>query len=381
MSRMKSLFVASLVFGMASASAGALSRDFQTGDRTGTYSLNELTQITRVTINEFGRDAILASIQLDLAAYSRRMLELNSAFATPTTEREEAQGVTGNSKAQRVDEVGRVTTKLNDAPPKVGYPIETSQYAVGWTAEYLLTATPAQMALMTIDAERAMLQEHIAGIRAALLNPVNYTHNGYVDDKTTTDVKALFNNDGQVPERSPSLNTFDGTHSHYLASATLTVPAITALITTIAEHTVNAQLVIYINTGDAYAWTQLAGFAPFIDARVTSATTVTVANGGLDFANQAERDIGYFLGAVVRTRGWMPVGYALCLDAGASNKVLRMRQPRQAARQGLRMYSDVMIFPLQAEFFVEQFGYGVYNRGAAAVLQYTSGTYTVPAGL
>jgi hypothetical protein len=58
-----------------------------------------------------------------------------------------------------------------------------------------------------------------------------------------------------------------------------------------------------------------------------------------------------------------------------------MRQPRQAARQGTRMYMDNMLFPLQTEFFVEQFGYGVYNRGAAAALDYTHASYTIPAGL
>lgn len=367
----KQLLTAALVF-----------RDRRTGDaRTGVYSLADLTQVTQVTINEFGRDAILSSIQQDLAAHNARVAEITAEFATPTTEREEPQPVTGSSRAQRVDEVGRVTTKKDDNPPKVGYPIDTAQFATGWTADYLLVATPAQMALKTIDAERAMLVEHIAGIRRALLNPVNYTHWGYVDDKTNTQVVALYNGDGQVPPRSPNLATFTGSHNHYLANATLTTQAADALVATVAEHTINARLVTVINPADVAAWKALPGFAPLMDARIRVALDQTVGAAGIDTANQTERDVGYYGGSVVRTRGWMPPGYALCYDANANDRVLRMRQPRQAARQGLRIYTDNMAYPLQAQFFVEQFGYGVYNRAAAAVLDFGHASYTAPSDL
>lgn len=371
-----------LIFPLLASAAALAVRDRPTGDeRTGTYSLADLTQVTNQTITEFGREAVAEAVLDDLANHNTRVGEMTDLFAEQTTEREEPQPVTSNARARKVDEVGRVSTKKDDAPGKVGYPIDTNQHAVGWDADYLLVATPAQIALTTIAGEQAMLVEHIASIRAALMNPVNYTHYGYVDDRTETTVKRLYNGDGTVPPRSPNLTTFNGTHNHYLANAGLNTTVAQALIRTVAEHTINASLVTFINPADAQSWAGLTGFVPLMDARVRVATDQNVGVAALDTANATERDIGYFEGSVIRTRGWMPVGYALTLDVNAAAKVLRRRVPRQPIRQGLRIYAGGFIFPLQADFLVEQFGYGVFNRGAAAVLDYTHATYTVPDGL
>lgn len=356
-------------------------RDARTGDRTGTYTLADLSTITNQTINDFGREDVVQAIEDDLAAHNERVDELTALFADQTTEREEPQPLSDDSKARRVDEVGRVRTQTPDKPGKVGYPIDTIQYAVGWDADYLLVATPAEMASTTIAAERAMLAEHIAYIRRALLNPTNYTHYGYVDDKTETTVKALYNGDGQVPPRSPNLATFTGSHNHYLANAGLTSTVASAAISTVAEHTINANLATYINPSDAATWKALDGFVPLMESRVRVALDQTVGVAALDTANATERDIGYYDGSVVRTRGWMPSGYALTIDLNAPAKVLRRRVPRQAARQGLRVYGGGFVFPLQADFMVEQFGYGVYNRGGASALDYSHANYTAPAGL
>ncbi|MFK7601882.1 hypothetical protein ACI3L1_06685 [Deinococcus sp. SM5_A1] len=378
----KTLILMGLSLTSALLAAPALARrDYPTGDRTGTHSLSDLSAITNQTINEFGREAVADSINADLEAHNVRMTEMTMGFADQTTEREEPQPINDDARAKRVDEVGRVSTKKADPPGKVGYPLDTNQYAVGWTADYLLTATPAEMATTVLTAELAMLQEHISGIRGALMNPVNYTHFGYVDDKTETSVKALYNGDGQVPPRSPNLTNFTGSHNHYLASATLTEAVASALVMTVAEHTINGNLVTLINPADAAAWKALSGFVPLMDARVRVALDQSAGVAGLDTANATERDIGYYDGSVVRTRGWIPVGYSICQDVNATSKVLRRRVPRQPVRQGLRVYTGGFVFPLQADYFVEQFGYGVRNRGAAAVLDFSHVSYTKPAGL
>lgn len=372
----KYLILASLLAGTTLAR-----RDAPTGDRTGTHTLADLTQVKNQTINDFGREAVAETILADLAAHNVRVGEMTAEFAEQTTEREEPQPVSDDSRARRVDEVGRVSTKRSDPPGKVGYPIDTLQHAVGWDADFLLIATPAQMALTTVAAERAMLLEHIAGIRSALMNPTNYTHYGYVDDRTETAVKALRNGDGQAPPRSPNLATFQGSHNHYLANAGLTEQAATSLVTTVAEHTINGRLVTLINTADAASWAGLSGFVPLVDARVRVAADQSVGVAGLDTANATERDIGYYEGSIVRTRGWVPPGYAITYDANATSKVLRRRVPRQPIRQGLRVYGGGFVFPLQADFFVEQFGYGVFNRDAAAVLDFGHANFTAPEGL
>ncbi|BAH53677.1 hypothetical protein [Rhodococcus opacus] len=80
---------------------------------------------------------------------------------------------------------------------------------------------------------------------------------------------------------------------------------------------------------------------------------------------------------------FVPVGYVAVVATGGPNSAINpvaFRQHTNPAYQGLRVIPGRdQRYPLQDSFFARGFGTGVRHRGAAAVLQVTTGsTYTAP---
>lgn len=356
------------------------------GSATGTHRLSDLLVVTNQTVQQFGLAAVQDTLNAELAAHNRVLRENMGAFVTPTTEREEAEGgATTDGEMEEVDpDFGRARTQMQQPAGKVAYPLRNFQFAVGWTAEFLETATPADIATSTINAETAHVRALQRAMREALHRPTNYDFEDFLTDRATINVKALYNGDGTVPPIGRNLEVFDNTHNHYTAITTdITAAAMNALILNVAEHGPSASVQVWIALAQEASVRALPGFAPYQDVRVRVGTDQTIGVSPLDPLNFANRAIGVYGGAEIWVKPICIPNYLIALNTGAAAKPLRMREPREEARRGLRTLAEIATFPLQARYMGARFGFGVYNRGAAAVLQINAAdtNYDTPAGL
>ena len=201
--------------------------------------------------------------------------------------------------------------------------------------------------------------------------------------KLTYTLRALLNADGQPIPMSPNGTTFDGsTHTHYLASATYTAAALQALIDTVVEHGVDGKIVVYIAKADETTVRNLAGFSPYLDARVTVIGASQVGNQSLDVANPDNRAIGVFGGAEVWVKPYIPQYYAACLDLGGARKPLAVRARNGSLTTGsgsFRLINEHGHEPLHAQHLGREFGIAAFAREKAAVSRMNNGTYAIPA--
>jgi hypothetical protein len=354
------------------------------GAGTGTHTLADLQRITNQTVMQYGIENVLPAITMELEAHNRVLRDAMMAFATPTTEREEAAGGFTSFEMEEADEFNRPRGQKPSDPYKVGYPLKRFTFAMGWTAEYFNTATPAAMVARLIDVQAGHAKALQRGIRAALLQSTSYNFVPYIEDLKDTSVlvKPMYNGDGDVPAVGPQLEAFDGAHNHYLNSASLTNAAVSGLVNTVAEHSSNASIQIWINKADEDAYRGLSNFRPYLDVRERARLDQNTGIPILDTGNINNRAIGFINGAEIWVKPWMVANYSVAVNLAAADKPLKMREPMAESRRGFRPVAEIANFPLQARMFEALFGFGAYNRGAAAVLFVgAGGMYVVPSGL
>jgi hypothetical protein len=350
------------------------------GAPTGVHTLKDLQAVTDQTIRQFGLESVMATLEADLTAHNTVVDDMVMKFATKTTEREEAVGGVMTFTMRKADEGGRPRTQKPGAPDKVGYPLDRFYEAVGFNAEFLNYAKPSHLAERVLEMEKAHRQKIIEAMKYAFLTPINYTFEPYIADlrDVSVGVKMLYNGDGFVPPVGPQTQVFDGTHNHYVGAVTLTNAVAGALVSNVTEHGIDAKVEIYIASGDESTWRALTEFRPYMDIRERPSLTRDVANIALDTSTSSNRAIGIIAGAEVWVKPWMLTSYAIAVNVNAKDKALRMRETIETSRRGLRPVAEIANFPYQANIYEALFGFGTYNRGAAAALYIGNATYQNP---
>lgn len=347
--------------------------------RTGTYTLDDLKAVTNESVRTFGLADVADTLQAELDAHNEVLQDIVSDFAEPTTQKVEAAGGSLDGEMEESDEFTRARTQKVGAPEQVGFPLRNFQMAIGWTRQTLDEITPRELAVQVQSVEGAHIRALTRDLRSALFNPVNYTFTPYVGrDKTPVNVKALRNGDGSVPPMGPNLETFDGTHSHYMAGA-LSEAQLSALIGNVAEHGTNSNVRVYINRAQEAGVKALGGFVPYVDGRVLPALSQAFGMTALDTGRVDNRAIGLYDGAEIWVKPWVFPNYQVAVNVAAQSKPLKMREPENAGQRGLRVVAELETFPLYAEYMEARFGFGASNRDAAAV-NYSGGgsTYVAP---
>jgi hypothetical protein len=348
--------------------------------QVGSYSISDLLAVNSVNVNEFGVDNILPILQAEVAAHNRQVDMMMGDLGVVTTDARRRTGSGSSGEMVEVDEYGRVPTQKATRGQTVGFPLRKFDYAIGWTRDYLLRATPADLAQHTLDAERADLRNIAREVKRALFLPTNYTFTDYLVDETEIAVKRLLNADSSQIAEGPNGETFDGsTHSHYNANATLTAAAVTATVEDVVEHGYGADVRIYINRTNAAAFAALDDFLPYLGPRVQAGIQEASAIGTLDTSRVDDRAIGIWQGAYeVWVKPWVPANYLLVIAVGDARKPLAFRQHPNAGVRGLQLVAEIDLYPLRADYYSRYMGAGVWNRDAAAVLQFNNGTYSAP---
>lgn len=349
--------------------------------KTGTYTLDDLlaARFAEVRAVEFGIDQLVTVLQADLEAHNAIMEDLLREFADPTTDVFRRQGTSIDGEFQEIDEIGRVPTQKVAAGQTVGFPLRKFQHGIGWTQDFQDRASVQDFAQSQLAAQQAHRKIVARELKRAIFNAANYT---WVDIYTVqpidVPVKAFWNADSANIPNGPNGEAFDGaTHTHYLGSATLTTAAVDALINTIVEHGFGRNVRIYINKSNEAAWRALTGFQAYVVSELTLGTAANIpTNTNLDVTRLDNRAIGRYGAAEIWVKPWMIANYAVALDTGSEAKPLAFRRDR--IRPGLYTASQIAIFPLLAEYMQVFLGFGVWNRGNGAVLQFNNASYTTP---
>ena len=349
----------------------------QTLPRTGTYEVNDLLGIETVTAAELGLDNIADAIRRYVGAWNGQVGEMMALLANQDTRARGVWGGQAEGKFREVEEYASSRTQKSGLPLENGWPIRKYDYTVGWTFDYLQTASAARIAQQTLQVRAADLANLRYQIARAIFRATEYPFVDKHETRMSYKVKPFLNGDTDVPPISPEGTTFATAHNHYNAENGLTAAGLWASVLDLIEHGHGDDVRIWINEADEAAVSALTGYLA-IQPGVVQINQGTTVVGALDTSRVTNRRVGYFKGIPVETRPWVPANYAWVFSAGDMEKPLRFRQRAAAALQGLRLQSSEKAHPLFVDAFERWFGVGVNSRTNGVVHYWGAGTYAEP---
>lgn len=349
---------------------------------TATHDISTLLAARFQSVADFGRNTVAQVLQSDLAAWNAMVSEMVSDICEVTTDRLRIYGTSANGDMTEVDEYGKAPAKRLLPGATVGFPLRLFQYNLGWTAKYLETATPADLATMSLAAQKAHWREIQRQMKLAIYKSANYQFFDHLVDNVELGVKRFVNADSALIPDGPNGETFDGaSHTHYVGRASLDAANMITDINSVIEHGHGASVRVAINRADEAAFRALTGFVAYPDPRIAIGT-ISSATGSpaqtLDISRLDNRAIGVFGGAEVWVKSWAIANYPFVWDAGASEKPLAFRQRSQTSLQGLRMAANIPDHPLYVDFMEAEFGIGAWTRTNGLVVRTNNGTWGDP---
>ena len=346
----------------------------------GTYTLSDLRTHRFTSAVEFGLDNINQILQRDLAAHNAIVAELLGELCERTTDKQRVYGASIDGDMVEVDEFARSATKKPAVGSGVGFPLRNYQYPVGWDERWIKRATVAELAERALAAESAHRKSQRREIKKALFLAANYTFRD-INSSPIADlaVKRLVNADSMAIPNAPDGTTFNAaSHTHYLATATLTTAGLTAAINTVIEHGFGERIVAAFNYADAATVMALSGFVPATDYRVIAANNAATTRDTTNPASLFDRFLGIYGAAEIWVKPWAIANYAFIWDIASAMKPLVLREDTVPGFQGLRLAAQLDTYPLYAQYFEAMFGLGVWNRTNGAAYQFSNATYVDP---
>ena len=349
---------------------------------TGMYNLDDLRAARFSSAAEFGLDTINEILQRDLANFNAQMTDQLTLLADPLTVQSRIYGTSAAQAMVEMDEFGAAPSRKQLPGETVSFPLRLYAQTLGWTSKSLQIADSAEIVEKFLQLRTGYSNEVIKQVRLSMYNDTNYSFIDVLTDGITLAVKRFLNADSQRIPDSPAGAEFDAdTHTHYLASATGTVSNadIDTLVNHVTEHGNTRGIKLVIHMDNKAAISLLTGFEALGDAGIiynASDTTLKKANFG-DLENQL---IGYWRTSSVEVwvKPWAVANYPLCVATEGVEKPLGYRQREQASLRGFRIDAKVNDYPLIAEFTEAEFGFGVWNRTAGAIMFITDTTYANP---
>lgn len=339
----------------------------------GTLSvLDTLAASAAGTIAEYGENNAFDQVSIALAAHDALLADIVLAIAEPTSDRLRMAGGSSAMVAQELDEFGRPAPQKITAGAPLGFPLRRIGNALQWTRDWMQTKTPAELAAQInaiMIADRDMIMRDI---KRALFLSSNYSFVDRLTDGMTLAVKRLANADSFAIPDGPDGTSFDSsTHTHYAARVgSLAASDITAVITNVRHHYDMGEIRLYINSAQESAVRGFtSNFFPYHDPRLILGSSTTHAGGTLDVANINHRAIGIFDEAEVWVAPWVPASYMAAVITGPGIRAPLAFRTRNGQGVGqLELVGDHDSYPLRANMWKRDYGVGVQNRVAGAIL-------------
>ena len=341
---------------------------------TGTLTITDLQSNRFQSAAEFGLTTINEVLTADLTAYNRVVDEMVADLAAPTTDRQRIYGASADGEMYESDEYDRGVAVKTAGGTTVGFPLRRFVKDIGWTRDYMLMSTPADIA----EAMLSVQAMHTRAVRRSLQRAVFGSTNTTVRDRFMSPqidlaVKAFVNADSASIPNGPNGETFTAashTHYDYLDGASPTAASLTAAIEDVVEHGHGSMVRLNINRAAETAVRALTGFTAYADPRLTLGIQSNQAAERLDISRVDNRAIGLFGAAEVWVRSWVPAGYVFTYDAGTPMKPLVYRQHPVTSIRGLRLAASIEDYPLYADVMESYFGFGAWTRTNGHVLYY-----------
>jgi hypothetical protein len=368
----------------------------------GTHALAHLLENT-TNIDVYGEQRLVNDIRTSLNAHNAAVNAMAAVMMDETQVQQEAYGGFSTQprvRGYKVNEFGAVDVqraRVAVTPGTIGYPLERVQFAWQVTRDYVERATVNDAAVRALAIQQGDLDLFEYEVKNALFNPVNNTTwQDYLVDNMPYQIKRLANADSSPLPVGPNGQVFNAaTHTHYVgrAGGALAATDISALITNVIEHGVTGAVQVLINRADETAIRLFPNFYAFQATEIVVlnpvAGTVTMRDPGplVDRVNPTNPDnmaIGRWDAKYdVMTRPWVPAGYTIVRDSGR-NPLRRRTRPGRAGRGDLRIVADHEHFPLRAQWMEREYGIGVGDRTAMAILynggtSYVAPTFSLPA--
>lgn len=347
---------------------------------TGSYNVDDLLAVKNASAASFGLDTINKVLQADLDYYNSEVADQLGLLCESITEQQRIFGTSAMVDMVEMDEFGAAPTKKNSVGQTVAFPLRLYSSSIGWTSKYFEIATPAEIAAKYLEIRKGHAYRMTQELKKAIYSDANYTFVDKLTNGVSLAVKRFINADSSTIPESPAGVTFDGsTHTHYVARAgALAATDIDSLISTVTEHghTKGLKLVISLsNKSDITKFTNFSELdSPNFQYNATDNTIVKINNDDLE--NQLA---GYWNKYIeVWVKPWAVADYVLCFAADAAEKPICFRQRPQASLQGLRIVADINDYPLIAKSMESEYGFGVWNRTAGAVLYIGDTTWANP---
>lgn len=344
----------------------------------GTLTTYDLLATTQQSVVEFGEDRVWEAIRTSLDAHNQQYREAVEEIAEVSTDRRRRYGGPDSMTMQEADEFSTPDAQKVTSGAVVEFPLRKYEIGNQWTRDYLLNATPAEVATQVTAMMDADIKNLHLQLKKALFVPTNYTYEDRFDDHVELAVKRLVNADGAIIPVAPSGATFDGSsHSHYIGTSNFVNTNLTTGVSTVNEHFLNGEVQIYIHQNQESTVNGFTGFTKYLPNTLIAPNNALAARESLDVQNTSNRAIGDFNGVQVWVKPWIPSGYVLFIQKRATQKALVMRTPRKGTGD-FRNVFEYDNFPLHNKGFERKVGFGVYNRVAAAVLDTANSSYTAP---
>lgn len=350
---------------------------------TGTLTIADLQSNRFQSAAEFGLSTINEVLTADLAAYNRVVDEMVMDLAVPSTDRQRIYGASADGEMYEADEFDRGVSAKAASGTTVGFPLRKFVKDIGWTRDFFLQATPADIAEANLAVQAQHTRAVRRGIQNAVFGGVNTTvRDRFVSPQIDLAVKAFVNADSAAIPNGPNGETFTAashTHYDYIDSTTPTQAGLLATIADVVEHGHGGMIKLNINRAAEETVRAMANFTPYADPRMVYNTS-DIPGTRLDISRIDNRPIGLLGAAEVWVRSWVPSGYAFAYDAGTDLKPLVYRQHPVGSLRGLRIAARLEDYPLYADQMESYFGFGVWNRTNGAVLYWASGAvaYVAP---
>lgn len=281
---------------------------------------------------------------------------------------------------------------------QMAYDFKWYDIATRYTWKFLAEASSQQVEAIhqgVLEADNRLVFKKVMN---TLFNNVNRT--ATITQQNYT-VYALYNADGTVPPSYKS-NTFDGTHTHYLASGAATVDSgdLEAMFDHLRHHgygeSNGTMMVVLVNQaqGDVIRTfranqtnnNSAVALYDFVPSSTQPALIVPNAQGLLGQQVGGTWNglpvIGSYGPALIVQEDYIPSGYMVLLGSGGEGALqnpIGIREHANPNLRGLRLLAgDRSGYPLVNSYYSRGFGTGIRQRAAAVVMQVTAGSYSIP---
>jgi len=346
------------------------------------------------SIIDFGEQKVWDAVAVTLNAYNALVQDQLKDFVTDTTERLTMYGsTTSNFRFQEMDEMGTPQAQKGKPGAIIGLPLKDYQAAIAWNRRYMQNHSPSDLAGQVdqvLIGDVLLLQYNI---QKTLFTGVNYsTTDPLIDHQEAfpIPVRALVNADGLPIPPGQNGRRFDPTtHTHYMAINGVTNTWLRAVIENVIEHYNRGSAVIFISSSDETSISALADFKAFTYATVIKSANQEYGQGVLDEIDIYNRQIGWFRGAAVWTKPWMPAGYVFAFMKGnpapiarrirAANPMGTNGGPAATNAGELFVSFEDESHPLYAKAWEREYGMGIKERTNGVVGYMGGNTYVAPA--